>query len=178
MVCANSQLDNFISLSILEIPPVSVEATKYSCAQLRHNQVVDTFFSVRTQAVRGLGVVTAFFTNVETGDGQNQEIDIEFTGATTSLLWASTWRDGHNFTRAIPLGFDAALAPHDYSFRWRAEEVTWYIDGIELLARTRQSTLPRQAPTRLYISTWLRTPSSWAGQYDPTAPRKQTSSSV
>lgn len=154
--------DDKLSLSVTRVPTFDMPA---SCAQLVYRQPFSYGrFSVRLQPAKALGVVTAFFLYTETTSGQNQEMDIEFRGRNTSLLMATSYRDANATTDDISLATDAAGAARTYAFDWRPTSIAWSVDGQERYRQTEN--LPRYTQQHLFLSTWLREPSEWAGAWD------------
>lgn len=154
---------------MLSITNDAVADKPTGCGQLLHDGVFGYgLFSGQIQPLAAPGVVTALFLYAETSDGINQEIDIEFVGKNTIQMWATAYRDAKPTTQSIDLGFDAATAMHNYSFNWTPQAISWQVDGQEVLRFT--DNLPRYVRQSLYVSTWLRQPSDWAGQYNVSAP--------
>ena len=85
-------------------------------------------YEVTMKPVAESGVVTAFFTfagpydNPTNGNGQHNEIDIEFLGKDTTYFQANYWTNddqyvnGHEYI--VNLGFDASHDFHRYGFKW------------------------------------------------------------
>jgi beta-glucanase (GH16 family) len=87
-------------------------------------------YEVCMKPAKGSGLMTSFFTYTNTP--QHDEIDIEFRGMNTQVMWTNFFFNG-NFTNhevQIPLGFDAADDFHRYKFVWAANKIEWYVDGI------------------------------------------------
>ena len=122
------------------------------------------------QAAKGAGLVTGFFVYTGPHYGtQHDEIDIEILGKRTDHLHVAWFVDGKIKEHDIPLGFDASLAPHRYSFTWSPEEIAWHVDGRELFTvRDKMENLP-QSPALLFANIWAADPSiaSWSGIAQP-----------
>jgi endo-1,3-1,4-beta-glycanase ExoK len=169
---AVSTVNNELHLSVF---PGEFGQNSYGCGQLTHtSNFTYGIFGAKFQAVNEPGIVTALFTYVETKPDINQEIDIEITGANTSVLLATSYRNGNATTAKIPLGFDAAASTHDYAFEWRKAYIAWQVDGREVYRLT--DGLPLALPTSLFMNTWLRKPSDFAGEYNASVIRPATNS--
>ncbi|UWQ21586.1 family 16 glycosylhydrolase [Jannaschia sp. W003] len=109
---------------------------------------------------RGDGLVSAFFTYTGPPFGDpHEEIDFEFLGRETSSVWINVFTKGEKMGgRLVPLGFDAAAAPHLYRMEWRPDEIVWFAAGEEI-ARVDAATFPiPDVPGRLFLSIWAGTP--------------------
>lgn len=136
----------------------------YSCAEI-DSKTFYTYgtFSARMKAIPASGVITALFTYISTSTG-DQAINIEITGLNTKVLWATSWLDGTSLGKSIPLSFDASADYHDYAFDWRADHITWYVDGQAVYTLTQN--LPRPVPAYFIANTWVSTGDpSWAGYF-------------
>ncbi len=154
---------NGLTLSVL---PGSYVSRNYGCAQLISTQnFTYGTFSASIRPSPQPGVVSALFTYVETKPTVNQEIDLEFTGANSSLVWATTYNNAHVNTTTLPVNFNVSTEAHIYAIDWRDSYIAWSVDGVETYRAT--SNLPAAVPTKLFMSTWLRSPSTFGGEYDP-----------
>lgn len=92
------------------------------------------------------GVITSFFTFAgpfdNGGNGQHNEIDIEFVGdfvfddgqgSRTSWVQFNYWTndDAYASRNELPaqLDFDASADFHRYGFKWSSTGIEWYVDG-------------------------------------------------
>jgi len=128
----------------------------------------------RAKPARGSGVVTGLFTYTGTsGTANHDEIDIEFLGKDTTGVQFNYFVagvGGHEFW--LPLGFDAALAFHDYSIEWLPNAINWYVDGV--LKHTVNAgagvALPSR-PQNIFMNLWASTGvNAWTGAFVYTAP--------
>ncbi|KAL9183155.1 hypothetical protein ACHAXT_004942 [Thalassiosira profunda] len=96
-------------------------------------------YEVTMKPVAESGVVSAFFTyagqwdNPDGGNGQHDEIDIEFLGRDTNHFQANYWTNGVGGHEVeVNLGFDASEDFHRYGFKWKASGIEWWVDGIKV----------------------------------------------
>lgn len=77
------------------------------------------------------GIVSSFFTYTGPSEGEPwDEIDIEFLGKNTRQVQFNYFTNGAGgHEQVIDLGFDASQEFHWYSFDWKKDSITWYIDG-------------------------------------------------
>ena len=119
------------------------------------------------KAGRGAGIVSSFFTY--TGpyfDDPHDEIDFEFLGQDTTRVWVNTFVDGKKMPGEwLELGFDAAETPHLYSFDWREDSITWYVDGNVIYAITSETHAIPATPSKLFMNIWAGNPDqvNWLG---------------
>lgn len=120
-------------------------------------------FEATLQATNVSGLVTGFFLH---RDSPRQEIDIEITGNRPDRLLVNVFynpgAEGAKFDYgyrgtpvAIPLGFDASKAPHQFAIEWDPCEIRWFVDG-ELVHR-RAAWNPTPIPhlhMTLHVNTW------------------------
>jgi hypothetical protein len=163
---------NGLTLSVI---PGDYVRRDYGCAQIISTQTY-TYgtFSASMRASPQPGVVTALFTYVESKPELNQEIDIEMTGANNTAVWVTSYRDAKVTTELVPLPYNVSTETHVYAFDWRKNFIAWSIDGKEILRQTED--LPKAVPTKLFMSTWLREPSDFGGQFDPKVTQPVSSS--
>ncbi|WP_428929742.1 family 16 glycosylhydrolase [Marinibacterium sp. SX1] len=150
--------DGFARLSLESAPEGQV--TPYLGAELqRQGPFGYGRYEVYMKPGRGDGLVSAFF--VYTGpafDKPHDEIDFEFLGRDTTKVWLNIFTNGDNLPgRWLDLGFDAANAPHLYRFDWRADSVTWYVDGQEILTVTSEEHPIPQTPGKVFLHIWAGT---------------------
>jgi endo-1,3-1,4-beta-glycanase ExoK len=135
-------------------------------------------YEVCMKPAKGSGLMTSFFTYTNTTENppspQHDEIDIEFRGMNTQVMWTNFFFNGDdtNHEVQIPLGFDAADDFHRYKFVWAANKIEWYVDGI--LKRTAvdlgSDPLPIY-PGKIMVNLWSGRPTAtWLylnAQYTP-----------
>lgn len=121
------------------------------------------------------GIVSSFFTY--TGELENNpwdEIDFEFTGKDTRVVYLNFYANGSlDNGKAVPLDFDAAEDFHEYSFEWREDSITWYVDGREIYRVSDEDAVIPSHPGHIIMNTWQCNPVSdsfivrWGGEYKP-----------
>lgn len=95
--------------------------------------------SAKMVAAKGTGVVTSLFTYNAT---PHDEIDIEILGKDTTKVQFNYFVNGvGGHEKIVNLGFDASLARHVYAFTWRANSISWTVDGV-LMHQVVGGTLP------------------------------------
>lgn len=120
-------------------------------------------FEATLQATRVSGLVTGFFLH---RDSPRQEIDIEITGNRPDRLLVNVFYNpgtqgakfdyGYRGTPvAIPLGFDASKASHQYAIEWDPCEIRWFVDGKLVHRRAAWDPTPiPHLPMTLHVNTW------------------------
>lgn len=134
-------------------------------------------YTVQMQAAAGSGIVSTFFTYVNTtpnGPETNDEIDVEIPGARTTTLEATYYKlGGPGVEHTIQLPFDASLAMHTYAIAWFPDSISWIVDGQVLYtANGSPSTLPTN-PSTLIVNFWTGNTAdivSWLGPFTYTSP--------
>jgi beta-glucanase (GH16 family) len=125
------------------------------------------------------GVVSSFFTfaalSDNGGNGQHNEIDIEFLGYDTSQLQANFWTNDdaydHGHEQLIPLNFDASSAFHTYGFKWTSTGIGWWVDGVMVHLVNDASADPTPKATeslqKIMTNVWPvdSTAAIWAGTF-------------
>lgn len=113
-------------------------------------------YEVVMTAARGEGIISSFFTY--TGphfNNPHDEIDFEFLGRDTTKVWLNRFVDGQKLPgQWLDLGFDAADAPHLYTFDWQPDSLTWYVDGQEFLRVTSDEVAIPTTPQKIYFNVW------------------------
>ncbi|MFB5761835.1 beta-glucanase [Paenibacillus medicaginis] len=113
--------------------PAGCNGKPYASGEYATNE--DTYgygrVEARMKVAKGTGLVTSLFTYSDpTGQGLNDEIDIEILGKDTTKLETNYYTDGvGEHSTVINLGFDASLAFHTYAFEWSPTSIKWYVDG-------------------------------------------------
>lgn len=120
-------------------------------------------FEATLQATRVPGLVTGFFLH---RDSPRQEIDIEITGNRPDRLLVNVFynpgAEGAKFDYgyrgtpiAIPLGFDASKAFHQFAIEWDPCEIRWFVDGKLVHRRAEWNPTPiPHLPMTLHFNTW------------------------
>lgn len=143
---------------ILELEPnTSGDGKSYYGAEIQRG---DNYhygrYEVFMKAGRGEGIVSSFFTY--TGpyfENPHDEIDFEFLGRDTRRVWINAFSGGKKMPGEwLELGFDAAAAPHLYSFDWREDSITWYVDGREIYAITSDTHAIPSTPSKIFMNIW------------------------
>ncbi len=124
------------------------------------------FYSVCMKAADCSGVISSFFGY--TGEPVWDEIDIEFLGKDMTTVQFNYYTDGvggHEFL--FDLGFDASADFHEYAFDWKADGITWYVDGTAVYRATEN--LPSH-PFQIMANVWnVVGNDDWAGAFDQSA---------
>ncbi len=124
------------------------------------------------------GLVSAFFTYAgpwdNGGNGQHNEIDIEFPGTTNSVQF-NFWTNDDSYSSRneflFPLAFDASEDFHAYAFKWTAAGISWYIDGDRVyeVFDTLLNPTPKAAESlqKIMMNLWAvdQTAEAWAGTF-------------
>lgn len=120
-------------------------------------------FEATLQATSVPGLVTGFFLH---RDSPRQEIDIEITGNRPDRLLVNVFynpgAEGAKFDYgyrgspvAIPLGFDASKASHQFAIEWDPCEIRWFVDGELVHRRAEWNPTPiPNLPMTLHVNTW------------------------
>lgn len=125
-------------------------------------------YEVVMQAARGVGVTSNFFTYTGKHRGDpHDEINFEILGKDTTQISVNLYANGITMPGLmVPLGFDAAEAPHLYTFEWLPDRIRWYADGNLLFefAPDDVTRLP-QTPGQVYLNLWAGHPKigAWLG---------------
>ena len=136
-------------------------------------------FEASFQPVSQPGVVTSLFTFAgpydNGGNGQHNEIDIEFLGIDTTKFQANFWTNDDAYARGhehmVSLGFDASKELHSYGFKWTSTGITWYVDGVAVYTVTDSPGDPTPKVSdslhKIMMNLWPvdSTASAWAGTF-------------
>ena len=136
-------------------------------------------FEARFQPVARPGVVTSLFTFAgpydNGGNGQHNEIDIEFLGYDTTKFQVNFWTNDDAYARGhehmVNLGFDASQGQHSYGFKWTSTGITWYVDGtaVYTVADSVADPTPKVTDSlhKIMVNQWPvdSTASAWAGTF-------------
>jgi endo-1,3-1,4-beta-glycanase ExoK len=126
------------------------------------------YYEARMKAVKGVGLVTAFFTFAgvagEKGPvDRHNEVDIEVPGNNTTKVELNYFfGDKGSHRRSVDLGFDASQDFHNYGFKWTKDSLEWFVDGK--LVHTATADIP-QDMCKIVASFWPGTSdiSKWLG---------------
>lgn len=163
--------NGLMTLRLDGTPPPAGNNVTYSSGEYR---TVSTYgygtYEVCLKPASGAGLMSSFFTYTgpqETPSTQHDEIDIEFRGMNTNIMWANFFYNG-NFTgheEPIQLGFDAADGFHRYKFVWNSNYIKWYVDGVERHTATPAMHGPMPTtPSRIMANLWCSRPNiTWLG---------------
>ena len=142
--------------------------TPYSGAEYRSKEFCGYGrYEVSMKPIKNDGVVSSFFTY--TGPSDNNpwdEIDIEFLGKDTTKVQFNYFTDSRgNHEYLYDLGFDAAEDFHTYGFEWKADSITWFVDGEAVYTAT--DNIP-STPSKIMMNTWPGTGvDGWLNAFDP-----------
>ncbi len=148
-----------------------VGSIPYSGGELRSKDFYGFgYYETEMKPISNDGVVSSFFTY--TGPSDNNpwdEIDIEFLGKDTTKVQFNYFTDGKGgHEHLYDLGFDASEDFHTYGFEWKADSITWYVDGEAVYTAT--DNIP-QTPSKIMLNTWPGTGvDSWLNAFDGTVP--------
>jgi beta-glucanase (GH16 family) len=136
-------------------------------------------YEARFRPIARPGVVTSFFTFAgpydNGGNGKHNEIDVEFLGKDTTRVQFNFWTNDDQYSShnevLLTLGFDGALAAHNYGFRWRAGSIEWYVDGNVVYTFVGNALNPVPAANeslqKIMMNVWPvdATAAGWAGTF-------------
>lgn len=181
---ASSIIHNNDGMHILLIKTPSTESHfEFKSGELRsHDFYGYGCFEADIKPIAEPGVITSFFLfagpydKPEGGNGQHNEIDIEFLGNNTNAVQLNFWTNddeyAHSNEKLIYLDFDASQTFHRYGVKWTKKSIRWYVDG-KLVHKIRTST---SAPTpsvkdsklRIMANVWPTDEriSNWAGLFN------------
>jgi beta-glucanase (GH16 family) len=126
------------------------------------------------------GVITSFFTFAgpydNGGNGQHNEIDIEFVGEDGGggISWVqfNYWTNDDAYASRneipYPLGFDASADFHRYGFRWTSSGIEWWVDGQPVVSATNATPKESDSLQKIAMNLWPvdSTASGWAGPFE------------
>ena len=130
-------------------------------------------FQAEIRAAPGPGLVTGFFLH---RGSPRQEIDIEFAGSDPRRMLTNVFfNPGDDGTAMafgyrgspcwVDLGFDATADFHEYAIDWRADRLTWIVDGK--IVHERASWDPTPVPhlgMRVHANLWVPRSQELAGR--------------
>mgnify|MGYP000709747226 FL=1 len=127
-------------------------------------------YEVSMKAIKNDGVVSSFFTYTgPSEDNPWDEIDVEVLGKDTTKVQFNYYTNGvggHEYM--YDLGFDASEDFHTYAIEWKADGITWYVDGKEAYKATEN--LP-VTPGKIMMNAWNGIGvDSWLKAFDGTVP--------
>ncbi|TDR77393.1 family 16 glycosylhydrolase [Photobacterium lutimaris] len=154
----------------------------YTSGELRTNAFYGYgCYEVEMMPAAVSGVVTAFFTfmgpfdNTQGGNGQHNEIDIEFLGNNTNVVQLNFWTNDDQYINGhetiIDLGFDASLSFNHYAFDWSETGINWYINKelVYSVIGTTNDPTPNvtDGTHKIMMNMWPvdATASGWAGEF-------------
>ena len=89
-------------------------------------------YAARMRTPLAPGSVSAFFL-YQGGSDVADELDIEIPNDRSRTVMFTTWVGGvQTNTVTLPLPFDPAAGDHEYRIQWRAGEVRFAVDGVEM----------------------------------------------
>ncbi len=156
---------------VMKLTIDSIIPDEYNAAEYRTNDFYGYgLYEVSMKPIKNTGVVSSFFTYTGPSDSNPwDEIDIEFLGKDTTKVQFNYFTDGKgNHEHICDLGFDATEDFHTYGFEWKADSITWYVDGVEV--HKAEENIPT-TPGKLMMNVWNgKGVDSWLGKYDGTTP--------
>lgn len=139
-------------------------------------------YEVSMKPVARSGVITSFFTFAgpfdNGGNGQHNEIDIEFVGADGDPDGGISWVQFNYWTNddayasrneiPYPLGFDASAGFHRYGFKWTSGGIEWWVDGEPVVSATNATPKEADSLQKIAMNLWPvdSTASGWAGIFE------------
>ncbi|HEX8395333.1 MAG TPA: glycoside hydrolase family 16 protein [Longimicrobium sp.] len=107
-------------------------------------------YAARMRTPRAPGSISAFF--LYQGGSTSDEIDIELPNDGSRTVMFTTWVAGkQTHTVTLPLPFDPAAEFHEYRIDWAKGSVSFLVDGVPMLRRTRG--VPRN-PMYVMANAW------------------------
>jgi len=159
--------------------PAGCSGAPYASGELQTTAVYPYgTYTVQMQAAKGSGVVSTFFTYINTtpnGAETNDEIDVEIPGARTTTLEATYYKlGGPPIEHTIPLPFDASASIHTYAIRWLPNEIAWLVDGQTLYSATGSPSSMPTTPSHLILNFWTGSANvtDWLGPFTYVAPQQ------
>lgn len=154
----------------------------YTSGELRTNAFYGYgCYEVEMRPAAVSGVVSAFFTfmgpydNVQGGNGQHNEIDIEFLGNNTQVVQLNFWTNDDQYINGhetiIDLGFDASTSFNHYAFDWNETGINWYINKklVYSVIGTASDPTPKvtDGTHKIMMNMWPvdSSASGWAGEF-------------
>ena len=142
-------------------------------------------YEVSMKPVARSGVITSFFTFAgpfdNGGNGQHNEIDIEFVGNFVSVDAqgkSSSWVQFNYWTNddayasrneiPFPLDFDASKDFHRYGFKWTSTGIEWYVEGQLVVSATNATPKESDSLQKIAMNLWPvdSTALTWAGAFE------------
>lgn len=116
----------------------------------------------------GSGLVSSFFTYTGPYFGNPQdEIDIEFLGKSPRHVEFNLFRKGKSYSSlTYDLGFDATEEFHLYSFEWRPDGVTWFVDGEAVHSASAEDHPLPATSGFIMMNIWTGKMPGWHGRAD------------
>jgi len=113
-------------------------------------------YEVYMQAAKGDGILSSFFTYTGPPFGDpHDEIDFEILGRDTTKVCINRFVEGTRIPRNwIELGFDAAEGPNLYRFEWRADRITWFVNGKQIYNLAAQDATIPSHPSKIMMNIW------------------------
>jgi endo-1,3-1,4-beta-glycanase ExoK len=136
-------------------------------------------FEAMFKPVAAPGVITSLFTYAgpsdNGGNGQWNEIDLEFVGVDTTHLQTNYWTNGVGGHEVeIALGFDAAASFNQYGFKWTSQGISWWVNRQPVHEESYDpldpTPLAAQSLQKVMMNIWAVDPSDqqavdWAGEF-------------
>ena len=137
-------------------------------------------FEIEMKPVSTSGVITSFFLfagpddKPQDGNGNHNEIDIEFLGVNTRLVQMNFWTDDDLYKNShetiVFLDFDASKGFHHYAISWQKNMIEWFIDHKSVLKvmNNPHDPIPKASASKLRVmaNLWATDPKlkNWAGK--------------
>ncbi|MGF1730038.1 family 16 glycosylhydrolase [Photobacterium kasasachensis] len=168
---------------LLNKAPTTDSHFEFRSGELRsHNFYGYGCFEAEIKPIAKSGVITSFFLfagpydKPEGGNGQHNEIDIEFLGNNTNAVQLNFWTNDDQYLSSnetlIYLDFDASEAFHRYGIKWTKRAIRWYVDGKLVHHAKNSGAVPtpsaKDSKLRIMANVWPTDEriSNWAGLFD------------
>lgn len=149
----------------LEAKPHLKEAVSCGAVQ-RIGRYGHGIYEARLQSNVTSGMIAAFFTYIGPVHGEpHDEIDVELLGRHIGQVSPNSHVNGRD-SKLKPANIGGSIREfHTYSFVWKPDSLSWYVDG----RLVRETTDPRHLPThtqKIVLSIWSTgTLTDWMGDF-------------
>ncbi|MGF1681270.1 family 16 glycosylhydrolase [Photobacterium minamisatsumaniensis] len=168
-----------LAITLSDIPSLGYD---YTSGELRTSQFYGYgCYEAEIKPSAVSGVVTAFFTfagpfdRSAGGNGQHNEIDIEFLGNNTNIVQFNFWTNDDQYINGhesiYELGFDASESFNHYAFKWTEEGIRWYINNnlVYTVLNSANDPTPStdDAAHKIMLNLWPvdNSAAGWAGSF-------------
>lgn len=128
-------------------------------------------FETAMRSVEGEGVVSSFFLyNLDVGcnwPGENNEIDIEMTGNSETILFTTHYPGPWHQTDSLVPNFNPHDSIHEYAIEWEPGIVRWFVDSQLVVTQDQDFVSGLIYPMRIVMNLWAANAIGWVGVWDP-----------